>query len=230
MSTVITSPFSIFEPFTGRLSVSLLTRQDHVRNDNDIAKVLHIEPTTIASLWQVHGGEVVRVDAPTSRTVKADAFFTDTPKLTITMRMADCQCFCIYDPEHKVIGLIHAGWKGILAKVIPNSIEFLKREWKSDPKKLIVGAGPSLCAKCSEFSDPMRELPGFPQDLIEGRLANLREAAERQFDEAGVPRANRERMEECTRCNPENYWTYRGGDKSSVVEGWTNVLVCSLTS
>jgi copper oxidase (laccase) domain-containing protein len=142
--------------------------------------------------------------------------------------MADCQAFCVYDPVHEVIGLIHCGWRCILARVIPHSIELMKREWHTDPTDLLVGSAPSLCKSCSEFTDPRKELPGFPPDLIDGRCADLREAAERQFDASGVPRGSIERLEDCTRCHPEKYWTYRGGYKTEVLQGIENALVCTL--
>lgn len=218
-----------FRNLTGRnLSVTLLTKVDNVRSDADIAKVVGCNPEYVASLWQAHGGVAVRVDAPTSRTIQADGIFTAVRGLTLTLRMADCQAFCVYDPVQKVIGLIHCGWKSVLARVIPHSIELMKREWHSDPADLLVGAAPALCKTCSEFTDPVRELPGFPPDLISGRCADLREAAERQFDACGVPRGNLVRLEDCTRCHPETYWTYRGGDKDAVIAGNTNVLCCTL--
>jgi copper oxidase (laccase) domain-containing protein len=129
---------------------------------------------------------------------------------------------------HEVIGLIHCGWRCILARVIPHSIELMKREWHTDPTDLLVGSAPSLCKSCSEFTDPRKELPGFPPDLIDGRCADLREAAERQFDASGVPRGSIERLEDCTRCHPEKYWTYRGGYKTEVLQGIENALVCTL--
>ncbi len=206
----------------------LLTKSDHVRSDADIAKAIGVPTDRVASIWQAHGGEAVRVHAPTSRSIRADALFTDAPGLTLTLRMADCQGFCVYDPVHHVAGLIHCGWRSVLARVIPHSIELMKREWSSDPTDLIVGAAPSLCKKCSEFTDPIKELPGFPRDLIEGRNADLQEAAERQFDACGVPRSSFERIHNCTRCHPETYWTYRGGHKKEVLDGLENALTCTL--
>lgn len=223
---MIKNPFRVL---TGKsLSVHLLTKEDHIRTDEDIAKAMRTDMHHLAAIWQMHGGDAVRVHDATSRTIKADALFTDVRELTLTLRIADCQGFCVYDPVHKVAGLIHAGWRGVLARVIPHSIELMKREWSSDPADLMVGAAPSLCKKCSEFTDPLKELPGFPRDLIAGRHADLREATLRQFDACGVLRGDIERMEDCTRCHPDKYWTYRGGDKEAVMKGNTNVLTCVL--
>lgn len=223
---MIRSPFGLF---SGRnLEVALLTKEDHVSSDADIAKVLGIETDHLASIWQVHGGDAIRIERATSRALQADALFTSSPGLTLTLRTADCQGFCVYDSRHHVVGLIHAGWKGVLARVIPHAIELMKREWMTDPRDILVGAGPALCKKCSDFTDPVKELPGVSRDLIDGRYADLREAAMRQFEACGVPRGDMERLEDCTRCHPEKYWTYRGGDREAVMEGNTNVLCCTL--
>lgn len=223
---MIRDPFS---NLTGNnLEVTLLTKVDHVQSDADMAKVVGFDATNVASLWQAHGGVAVRVDAPTSRTIKADGIFTSKKGLTLTLRMADCQAFCVYDPVRQVVGLVHCGWRCILADMVPHAVELMVREWGTNPKDILVGAAPALCKKCSEFTDPVRELPGFPADLIEGRCADLHEAANRQFERAGVLRQNIERLDDCTKCNPDVYWTYRGGHKVEVMEGIENALVCTL--
>ena len=46
--------------------------------------------------------------------------------------------------------------------------------------------------------------------------------------DAGIQPQNIERMDDCTRCHPEKYWTYRGGDREAVKAGRTNVMACVL--
>ena len=50
----------------------------------------------------------------------------------------------IYDPEHNVIGIIHAGWQGTVKRIVQNSIQFLIDQFSSDPQKLFAGIGPSI--------------------------------------------------------------------------------------
>ncbi len=219
-------PFSLLKPYASRLRVVLTEKNDDVMQD--AAGAALVGCTNAAGLWQVHGGTAVTVREPTARTIKADGMATDRKNLALCLRAADCQTFLVYAPERHVVGLLHAGWKGLLAGMIPTFFAHLKSEWGIGGKDVLVGAGPSLCKQCSQFTDPARELPGFPGDLIDGRLADLRSAAERQLQSCGVAMTSFERHPDCTRCSPETWWSYRGGHKNEVLNGHTNMLIAAL--
>lgn len=223
---MIEQPFAVFTPHAARIRVALLTKTDAVATDADIGATL--KASNIASLHQVHGGACVIVREPTQRTLQADAFATDTPGLTLTIRAADCQIFVLYAPKKGRIALVHAGWKGLLAGVLPHTVATLQSTWDIDPAELLAGAGPSLCTTCAEFTDPHRELPGIDARFFHGRCADLRGIADAQLCTAGIDPAHLERLPGCTRCSPEAYWTYRGGDREAVLAGHTNVLACTL--
>ncbi len=219
-------PFEIFRPFASRLGVILTTKEDDIRDDAAAATLLGAGASV--GLWQVHGKDAVTVHGPVARTIKADGMLTDEKNLALCIRSADCQTFLVYAPERHVVGVMHAGWKGLLAGMIPSFFSHLKSEWNIDGKNVLVGAGPSLCKTCAEFTDPVRELPGFPSDLIDGRRADLRRAAERQLGSCGVLMTSFERHPDCTRCSSDRWWSYRGGHKKDVLEGHTNMLACVL--
>ena len=223
---MIDHPFSIFQPWKHLLRVSFFDKSDPSMSDSDRAKLLGFDHA--AALHQMHGANVVHMKKESSRTEQADGLFTGQKNLVLQIRAADCQNFVIYAPAKNVVGLLHVGWKGILAGAIPSYFQTLKKEFDVDAEETLVGAGPSLCKDCAEFSDPLRELPGIPKDCIYGNLVDLSEIALRQFLEAGVPEKSFERMPGCTKHEPEKYWTYRGGDREAVKQGHTNVLAAVL--
>lgn len=220
------SPFSVLQPFADHLNVHLFLKEDHIQTDADVARALGVPRVT--SLHQAHGNVAVRITKHTSRTIKADGMATDIPGMTLSIRSADCQSFVVYAPSKNVCGVLHVGWRSLEAGMIASFYDLLKREWDITPEETYVGAGPSLGKECSEFTDPHRELPHVPKDLIDGRHADLMETAERQFDALGVPRSHRERIAECTKCNPDLYYSYRGVDREGVLNGFENVLTCRL--
>lgn len=221
---MIASPFSIFRPFEDRLKVALFIKEDDIRSDADAARALGIANT--AGLKQMHGKRTVIINAPTNRTEEADGMITDVPDLALCTRWADCQNFVMYDPERNRVGVLHVGWKGLIAGAIP---EFFTL-FSEDPKNVLVGAGPSLCQQCADFTDPARELPSIHKKFVEGNTVDLRAAATEQMLSLGVLPKNVERHRDCTRCSPGTYWTYRGGDRDDVKNGHSNMLVCSLIS
>lgn len=182
----------------------------------------------VAALVQEHGNTIVREDGPIERTMKGDGLVTDRSRLILTTRAADCQSFVLYAPRHHVAGVLHVGWRGVLRGAMSAWIEALKAEWNILPHDVYVGAGPSLCLSCADFSDPVRELPGLPPSFIHGRCVDLRGAVEAQCFLAGVLPERFERMKGCTRCDPATWWTYRGGHAAEVKSGRTNVLAVML--
>lgn len=219
-------PFALLRPFADKLDVALLTKEDAIRTDDDVKRTTGAGK--IASLHQMHGGVCAVVREPTSRTIKADGMITDVPGLLLSIRMADCQTFVVYEPKKNVVGVMHVGWKCLKAGMIRSFFKTLKTEFDIDARDTLVGGGPSLCMPCADFTDPVRELEGTEGLIVKDRCADLRGIADTQLRRSGADPDRIERVGGCTRCNPKDLWTYRGGDREKVIEGWTNVLCTKL--
>lgn len=220
------SPFPLLRLFEDRLSVTLFTKADDIRSDDIAAKAIGL--TQAAGLSQMHGRRTIILRSISNRTDEADGMITDAPDLALCLRVADCQSFVIYSPDDHVVGVLHVGWKGLIADAIPEFFRVLKREFAIDPEETFIGAGPSLCTKCADFTDPARELPSIPKEFIHGKTIDLRSAATAQMLTLGVFSNRIERHPDCTRCHPDRYWTYRGGDREAVKTGHCNMLICAL--
>ncbi|MCF7845046.1 MAG: polyphenol oxidase family protein [Kiritimatiellales bacterium] len=218
---MITNPFSIFAPFPD-LQVTLFTKEDNINSDEQIAKKLNTKH--IAGLNQVHGNRVLYVTKPLARTEEADGMFTDQKDLVLTVRTADCQPFIVFAPERNVHGVIHAGWRGLIAGIIPRFFDMLTSTFGINPQEVLVAAGPSLCTSCAQFDDTSGEISLIGSECINGHQVDLQRKAELQLFSAGVHPKHFERHADCTCCQPEQYWTYRGGDREDVLSGCTNVM------
>jgi len=112
-----------------------------------LLQTLDCDPRTMYDVWQVHGNEVVctdsarRSDKPFE---KADAIITNRKTVTLFMRFADCVPILLYDPIHKVIGLVHAGWKGTINGVVMSAVEAMSTKYQSNPRDILAGIGPSI--------------------------------------------------------------------------------------
>ena len=221
-----TRPFSIFSPFRDRLDVRFLEKTDSISSDAEISTLLNTQ--SLATVQQVHGNKTIIVREAVEQASDADGLITDTKNLTLAVRVADCQSFVVYEPKSNVVGVLHAGWKGLINKAIPEFFRALESEWNILATDTYVGAGPSLCQNCAEFTDPVQELPGMNPRFFSGRCVDLRGYADQQLMDMGVDRGRIERMENCTKCKKFKYYSYRGGDREAVMQGWDNVLVCTL--
>jgi copper oxidase (laccase) domain-containing protein len=138
----------------------------------------------------------------------------------------------VYAPEKHVTGVLHVGWRGIVAGAIAAFFERFEAEWNIEASQTLVAAGPSLCMRCAEFTDPRDELKAdtlnIPSNFFDGRCADLQGIATAQFLSLGVLPDHIDRHPDCTRCRADFYWTYRGGDREAVQKGKTNVLACVL--
>lgn len=219
------NPFTLLTPFTN-LQVAIFDKADGVVGDTNAAEKLGY--TQAAGLHHVHGNRSIIVNEPQARTEKADGMITQTPGLVLCTRWADCQNFVIYVPKTALVGVLHVGWRGVVAEAIPAFMQTLRKTWEVDPAEILVGAGPSLCARCAEFSDPTRELPNVAPHFVRGRYVDLQAAATSQWLDCGIAPANFERHPDCPKCMPEKYWTYRGGHRAEVASGTGNMLVAVL--
>lgn len=225
---MVESPFAIFAPFTGRIRVHFLSKPDAVFSDEDTARVLGIPITKLTSLEQVHGSKTIRVTSPQIAIPSADGAVTDLYGVTLVSRSADCQSFVAFDPVKNVIGTLHIGWRGLLAGGIEEFFRILKQEWKCEAKDILIGAAPSLCKNCAEFTDPKKELPEISDGFTSGRCVDLIGIADKKLKKLGVTKSHFERMNGCTKCQPDSFWSYRGPDREEVLKGARNVLAVEL--
>ena len=170
-------------------------------NRRAFARSLSVKPEALTPIGAVHGAEIARVDRPMPLLKDVDGAVTDRPGVALLATFADCFPLIAYDPEHRAVGLAHAGWRGTEAGIAGRLVAALGREYGSVAKDLRIGIGPGICGNCYEVGP---ELAGRfePEVLKPGRedrlLLDLAEANRRQFLEAGVLLGRIRALEFCT--------------------------------
>ncbi|HYZ64604.1 MAG TPA: peptidoglycan editing factor PgeF [Acetobacteraceae bacterium] len=91
---------------------------------NRAAVARTLEADHLLGLTQIHGPDVVTVTEPwrPGAGPRADALVTATPGLALAVVTADCTPILLADPAARVIGAVHAGWRGALAGVLEATI------------------------------------------------------------------------------------------------------------
>ncbi|GAP10901.1 uncharacterized protein, YfiH family [Bellilinea caldifistulae] len=123
------------------------SRENVIENRRRIFEALGIEVTSIFDVWQIHSDMVLYSDKPRPLDhphEKADAIVTNNPSVTLLMRFADCVPILLFDPVHRAIGLIHAGWKGTVQKITSKTVQFMQESFQSKPADILAGIGPSI--------------------------------------------------------------------------------------
>lgn len=124
-------------------------------NYEKLSDLLKINRNKIFYLKQIHSDKVVCVEAQTNLKdlPEADALITDCKNTIIGVRTADCLPLLVYDPVQNVVAAIHAGYRGVLNKVIQNTFSIMQNKYGCDPKNFLIALGPSICIQHYEVGD-----------------------------------------------------------------------------
>ena len=93
-------------------------------NRRRMAEVMGVTSGRFLSLHQIHSPDAVVATGPwpTPERPRADALVTRTEGLAIGVTAADCGPILFVDPNARVIGAAHAGWKGALTGVVESTV------------------------------------------------------------------------------------------------------------
>jgi hypothetical protein len=109
--------------------------------------------TGIVAARQVHGPEVRwhgQDAGPGLRLLDGcDGHATNVPGLLLAVTVADCVPVYLADPVRRVVGLVHAGWRGTAAGILERGLELLIGHG-ARPEDVAVHAGVGICGACYE--------------------------------------------------------------------------------
>jgi hypothetical protein len=123
---------------------------DAVLTNRAMIKQMLALPAEPVWLQQVHGVDVVKADQVTDLP-EADASFTDQSGVVCAVLTADCLPVLFCGDQGAVIGAAHAGWRGLQAGVIEQTIAAM------NCRDLQVWLGPAIGPAHFEVGDEVRE-------------------------------------------------------------------------
>jgi hypothetical protein len=98
-------------------------------NRRRMAEQMGVAPDRLLSVHQVHSPDAVVANGPWDGPARprADAIVTRTEGIAIGITAADCGPILLVDPNARVIGAAHAGWKGALTGILESTIETMEK-------------------------------------------------------------------------------------------------------
>ncbi len=192
------------------------------KNRDALKTLLPNEP-----LWlnQVHGTQVIdadlegiNIDAP-----NADASVTSTPGRVLAIMTADCLPVLLASRDGKVVGAAHAGWRGLVAGVIEQTVSLMRakqnKQTQTDAEpqsEILAYLGPAIGPHAFEVGSEVREIfmaqnsasaACFEQLQEKGKyLADIYALARLRLNALGIEQIEGGR--ECTLQDPD-YFSYR---------------------
>ncbi|MEO8167216.1 MAG: peptidoglycan editing factor PgeF [bacterium] len=188
------------EPFGMNLSFSVGDAEENVRRNRELFfGALEIRLDALATQRQIHSGNVQVVRQP-GNYHDCDAMITSQPGVFLCVSVADCVPIFLFDEKNKVVAGIHAGWRGTKAGIVSNTINLMKKEFGSDPAKIVAYIGPSASACCYEVGGEVASQ--FISEFVIPRdgkiLLDLKAANTVQLVQSGVSSSSIEVSSLCT--------------------------------
>ena len=114
-----------------------------------VAKKMHVKPKNLVLMHQTHSNSVIEIKKINyRRKIYADAMITKMRGVSLGVITADCVPIILYDSKNKIVGCIHAGWKGAFKEIVKNTI--LKIKKISSPSKIYASVGPCIGVRSYE--------------------------------------------------------------------------------
>lgn len=163
----------------------------------------------LAWLEQTHSTDVV--EAAPGLVEEADASWTVEPDVASVILTADCLPVLFCDRAGTRVAAAHAGWRGLAAGILENTISALGVQ----PEQLLVWLGPAIGPEVFEVGPDVRDLFGKgaaaecfkPSDRAGHYLADIYQLARLRLNAAGVTAIYGGGL--CTISDPIRFFSYR---------------------
>ena len=198
------------------LNLGRMTGDDVERVDENrrrLCEEVGTTPDRLALNRQIHSSIVHRAE-PGARGEPGDGLWTEDTDLPVLAMSADCLPIALarVGEGRPGIAVLHAGWRGLLAGIVAEGVAALGGHAHA-------AIGPAIGPCCYEVGAEVGEpfTAAFGPDVLRGRNLDLWTAAERALRAAGVEEI--ERVDLCTSCNPELFFSHRRTGKPRGVQG-----------
>jgi YfiH family protein len=184
--------------------------EDVTENRRLLCAAVRADPERLTMNRQTHSASVNRAHAGRFGE-PGDGLWTDEPGVPMLKLTADCVPIAIAraDGGEPALALLHAGWRGLSEGVVRAGVDAL------GAGRLAAIIGPAIGPCCYEVGPEVAAR--FDADLLRRTHLDLWTASERALHAAGVDTV--ERVDLCTRCNPDLFFSHRRSGPRSGAQG-----------
>jgi len=152
-----------------------------------------------------------------------DGLLTELEQVWLAITVADCVPIFVWSEDLSIIGAVHAGWQGTLAKIASKTIRKIINHYHIDPSNLIAWIGPSIGPTDFEVKDDVflsfkkkySDNKYFQEDNYK-KYIDLWQINKDQLIEAGMKSSKIIIQQESTYSN-QSYYSYRRGDEGRMM-------------
>ncbi len=187
------------------------------QNRDHFFKSVNIPKERLVFPEQVHSANVHLVSKP-GVIAKCDALITSERNLFLTIQTADCFPVFLFDPRAGAIGIVHSGWRGTAAHIVPKTISLMENKLNCRTGNMLAAIGPGVQQSCYQVDTEtasrfdakflLADGPGHFKLDVQGTIVE-------QLLASGIERENIEVDKTCTHCATDRYYSYRRDGKQS---------------
>jgi YfiH family protein len=143
---------------------------------------------------------------------------TDVEGIGLAVFSADCIPVLLYDAVRKIVGAVHAGWRGTALGIAEKAVCAMRENFGCDPGNITAAIGPGISSCCFETSDDVPDAmyaalgneaePYLKQDGLKWHV-DLKGLNACFLRRAGLPEAQIDISNYCTACRPDLFWSHR---------------------
>ncbi|MHC4936887.1 MAG: polyphenol oxidase family protein [Planctomycetota bacterium] len=207
-----------------------------VENRRRLAASAGISLDALVVAGQCHGAEVAVLGvedrgegarAPSERLRGFDALLLRDPGVYALSLSADCPLVVLADPESRIAGVAHAGWRGTAAGIVGALVEAFRARG-SRPEALWAAQSPGICGGCYEVGEEVLEaVAGRPgaREACSGRFLDLRGIHRAELLAHGLRAGRVLPSVDCSFEDPRRFFSHRRDrgitGRNGVLVGWS---------
>ncbi len=125
------------------------------------AAVTGREGVPVCTASQVHGNRFLLLDSSTPMAINelenqpADSLITAARGILLGIMTADCLPVLLIDRQARAVAAVHAGWRGLLARVVPRTMKAMEINYGVAPADLLVLLGPCIGRCCYQVGEEL---------------------------------------------------------------------------
>ena len=214
-----------WECFGGEVLAAYSGREFPRARHDDFLSNLGIAPARVARVRQEHTDEIIQVQGSClthGERVVGDGLVTDEVNLPLSILTADCLPVFYWDPVMRVVGLVHAGWRGVAHGIIPKMVRAMSSLYSSKAADIRVAFGPSIRFCCYEVGEDLKAYFGdfyrLPHAGATRAHVDLAGAARKQLFGEGIEKSHLYDCDLCTFCRNDLFYSARkDGNRERII-------------
>lgn len=121
----------------------------------------------LVTVRQVHSDVIHYVAEIPGQPLTGDGLITSAPEIVLGILTADCLPVILVDLKQRAVGILHAGWRGTVKRIVEKGVGEMGRWFGTVPRNLIAAIGPGVHSCCYQVGPEVREQ--FESQFIYGR-------------------------------------------------------------